>query len=170
LVNGAELPKTYVDPISGVWLRQGMIVAFQRAIIKGDMEDPVADRIRVIFNELLTMQHPPLSAHPNIVNLLGIDFENEGLHGSQIAMPVLIPECAELGNLAEVLRTARREDRLLNYEETMSLCLDVAHGLEVLHACGEYILYYRYWAFFVFWLFISVQHSLSQAARPASNY
>ncbi len=52
-------------------------------------------------------------------------------------MPVLIPECAELGNLAEVLETARKEDRPLEFGEKLSLCLDIAHGLEILHACGQ---------------------------------
>ncbi len=143
LVNGAEVPKTYVDPVSGTLFPQGMIVAFKRSLVNNDMEDPVADRIRAMFNELITMQHPPLSAHPNIVNLLGVGFEIEGVEGAQNAMPVLIPECAELGNLADVLVTARQGNRLLKFEEKISLCLDIAHGLEVLHACGESMLCYR---------------------------
>ena len=52
-------------------------------------------------------------------------------------MPVLIPECAELGNLAEVLETARKEDRAIAFEDKISLCLDIAHGIEILHACGK---------------------------------
>ena len=103
------------------------------------MEDMIGDRIRVIFNELLTMNHAPLAAHPNIVNLLGIGFETEGPSDAQNAMPVLIPECAELGNLAEILETARKEDRPLTFDEKISLCLDTAHGLEILHACGQSI-------------------------------
>lgn len=46
-------------------------------------------------------------------------------------------ECAELGNLAEVLETARKEDRALSFDEKISLCIDIAHGLEILHACGQ---------------------------------
>ena len=99
------------------------------------MHDPVADRIRVIFNELLTMHHPPLRAHPNIAKLLGIGFETEGPSDAQNAMPVLIPECAELGNLAEVLETARKEGRPLDFDQKVSMVLDIAHGLEILHAC-----------------------------------
>ena len=135
LVNGAEVPKDYVDPSSGKRFPQGTVVALKRAKLLEDM-DPITDRIRVIFNELLTMNHAPLAAHPNIVNLLGIGFETEGPSESQNAMPVLIPECAELGNLAEVLETARKEDRPLDFQDKISLCLDIAHGLETLHACG----------------------------------
>lgn len=136
LVNGAEVPENYVDPVSGNVFPQGMTVAFKRAILnQAVMKDPIAGRIHVILNELLTMHHPPLRAHPNIVKLLGIGFETEGPSDDQRAMPVLIPECAELGNLAEVLETARKEDRPLEFGEKLSLCLDIAHGLEILHAC-----------------------------------
>ena len=138
LVNGAEIPETYTDPTSGTVYPQGEIVAFKRAVLSGDMH-PIQDRIRVLFNEILTMQHPPLLAHPNIVNLYGIAFETEnmGLGSPQNAMPVLILEVAELGNLAEVLETARKEERPLKFEDKLSMCLDIAHGLEILHACGQ---------------------------------
>lgn len=135
LVNGCEIPRDYVDPSTGRLFPKGTIVALKRAKLINDMEDLTADRIRVIFNELLTMNHPPLAAHPNIVNLLGVGFETEGPSDTQNAMPVLIPECAELGNLAENLEAARREDRPLAFHEKMSLCLDVLHGMEILHAC-----------------------------------
>ena len=87
------------------------------------------------------MRHPPLSDHPNIVKLLGIGFEIEGPAFNRNVMPVLVPECAELGNLAEVLETAKREDRPLSFDQKLAFCLDVAHGLEALHACGRYALY-----------------------------
>lgn len=135
LVNGAEVPRHYVDPSTGRLFPKGTIVALKRAKLSKDMEDLTADRIRVIFNELLTMNHAPLAAHPNIVNLLGVGFETEGPSDTQTVIPVLVLECAELGNLAEILETARKEDRPLAFHEKMSLCLDVAQGLEILHAC-----------------------------------
>lgn len=140
LVNSAELPETYVDPVSGRVFPQGMMVAMKRAKVNKNMEDPVAGRLRVIFDDLLILHHPPLSAHPNIVDILGISFDTEGLIGNQNAVPVLIMECAELGNLAEVLETARKEGRPLNFDDKMSLCIDIAHGLEVLHSCGKIVL------------------------------
>ena len=56
---------------------------------------------------------------------------------NQKAVPVLFAECAELGNLADVLETARKEERPLTFHEKLSLCTDVAHALEILHACGK---------------------------------
>ncbi|KAL8815152.1 MAG: hypothetical protein Q9223_005687 [Gallowayella weberi] len=135
LVNGVELPRDYVDPVAGTLFPQGEIVAFKRAILNKDMRDPIADRIRVISNELLTTCHPPLRSHPNIVKLHGIAFETEGPADALNCMPVLVPECAELGNLAEVLETARKEDRAIAFQDKISLCIDIAHGLEILHAC-----------------------------------
>ena len=139
LVNGAEVPETYTDPGSGTIYPKGKVVAFKRAVLSGDMY-PIQDRIRVLFNEILTMQHPPLLAHPNIVKLHGIAFETEnmGFGSPQNAIPVLILEVAELGNLAEVLETARKEERPLSFADKVSLCLDIAHGLEILHACGQF--------------------------------
>ncbi|KAI9768500.1 MAG: hypothetical protein M1840_004910 [Geoglossum simile] len=135
LVNGAEMPETYVDEATGTVLPKGLMVAFKRAMVKEGMTDIIADRINRIFNEVLIMCHPPLLDHPNIVKLLGIGFEVEGPAQFEHVMPVIIPECAELGNLAEVLETARKEDQLLSFEEKLSLCIDVAHGLDVLHSC-----------------------------------
>ncbi|KAL8939324.1 MAG: hypothetical protein Q9216_003417 [Gyalolechia sp. 2 TL-2023] len=136
LVNGVELPRHYVDPATGTFFPRGEIMAFKRAVLSKDMSDPVSDRIRVIFNELLTTCHPPLRSHPNIVKLHGVAFETEGPADALNAMPVLVPECAELGNLAEILETARKEDRAIAFQDKLSLCIDIAHGLEILHACG----------------------------------
>ncbi|KAL8673589.1 MAG: hypothetical protein Q9168_001987 [Polycauliona sp. 1 TL-2023] len=136
LVNGVEMPVDYVDPVTGTPFRQGEVLAYKRAVLNKDMSNPIADRIRVISNELLTTCHPPLRSHPNIVKLNGVAFETEGPADALNAMPVLVPECAELGNLAEVLETARKEDRATSFDDKISLCLDIAHGLEVLHACG----------------------------------
>jgi serine/threonine protein kinase len=137
LVNGAEMPETYVDHTSGNVFPKGMIMAMKRSMMHETMKDIIGDRIKVIFNEVLTMCHPPLRAHPNIVKLLGVGIETEKHGEVENAMPVLLVECAELGNLAEVLETARKEDRPLDFEEKLALCIDVAHGLEVLHACGQ---------------------------------
>ncbi|KAI4149292.1 MAG: hypothetical protein LQ341_001349, partial [Variospora aurantia] len=135
LVNGVELPWDYVDPSTGTLFPQGEVLAFKRAVLNRDMSDPISDRIRVVFNELLTTCHPPLRSHPNIVKLHGIAFETEGPADSLNCMPVLVLECAELGNLAEILETARKEDRAIDFQDKLSLCIDIAHGLEILHAC-----------------------------------
>ena len=140
LVNGAEMPDTYVDETSGESLSKGSFVAFKRVLVPPgtkDVQDGLSRRIDLLFNEVLTMRHAPLAAHPNIVQLLGIGFEVEGHKSDFKVMPVLVPECAELGNLAEVLETANREGRPLSFDQKLAFCVDIAHGLEALHACGE---------------------------------
>lgn len=139
-VNGAEMPETCVDDVSGEEFAKGSLVALKRAIVPPDVksiQEGLSRRIHLLSNEVLTMKHPPLAVHPNIVKLLGIGFEVEGHESDQNVMPVLIPECAELGNLAEILETAKREGRPLKYHQKLAFCVDVAHGLEALHACGE---------------------------------
>lgn len=139
-VNGAEMPETHIDDFTGEELRKGSIVALKRAVVPPgtkSIQDGLSRRISLLFNEVLTMRHPPLAAHPNIVQLLGIGFEVEGHETDRNVIPVLVPECAELGNLAEVLETAKREGRPLNFDQKLAFCVDVAHGLEALHACGK---------------------------------
>lgn len=140
-VNGAEMPESFVDEVTGEVFAKDTLVALKRAVLPPgtkDVQDGLAKRINLIYNEVLTMRHPPLANHPNIVKLLGIGFEVEGPDSDRNVMPVLVPECAELGNLAEVLETAKREDRPLSFDQKLAFCIDVAHGLEALHACGEY--------------------------------
>lgn len=140
-VNGAEMPESFVDEVTGEVFAKDTLVALKRAVVPPgtkDIQDGLAKRINLLYNEVLTMRHPPLTDHPNIVKLLGIGFEVEGPDSDRNVMPVLVPECAELGNLAEVLETAKREDRPLTFDQKLAFCLDVAHGLEALHACGEY--------------------------------
>ena len=137
LVNGAEMPETYTDDMTCERFEKGSLIAFKRAVAPqgtNSVEEAFSRRINLLFNEVLTMKHPPLAAHPNIVQLLGIAFEVEGRDN---AMAVLVPECAELGNLAEVLETAKREARPFGFEEKLAMCVDIAHGLEALHACGQ---------------------------------
>ncbi|KAL6713986.1 hypothetical protein ACLMJK_008480 [Lecanora helva] len=134
-VNGAEMPRDYYDILTDTLIPKGKIVAFKRPILSPEMEDPTGDRIRVLLNDLIYMHHPPLASHPNIVDLLGIGFEAEIPSTLNNAVPVAILECAELGNLAEVLELARKEDRALGFDDKLSLCLDVLYGLEILHAC-----------------------------------
>ena len=139
-VNGAELPETCVDEVTGDKYTKGSVVALKRAIVPPgtkSVEEGLSRRVQILSNEVLTMRHPPLAAHPNIVQLLGIGFEVEGHESDLNVIPVLVPECAELGNLAEVLETAKREGRPLDFDQKLAFCVDIAHGLEALHACGK---------------------------------
>ena len=139
-VNGAAMPETCRDEVTGATFEKDTIVALKRAVVPTgtkSIQEGLSKRINLLYTEVLTMRHPPLAAHPNILKLLGIGFEVEGHESDRNVMPILIPECAELGNLAEVLETAKREDRPLSFAQKLAFCVDVAHGLEALHACGK---------------------------------
>ena len=131
------MPIDYYDSVTETLIPKGKMVAFKRPILDpAGKGDPTADRIRTLMNDLIYMHHPPLAAHPNIVDILGVGFEAEIPSTLGNAIPVSILECAELGNLAEVLELARKEDRAMSFDDKISLCLDVLYGLEILHACG----------------------------------
>ena len=57
----------------------------------------------------------------------------------KVVMPILIAEFAELGNLAEVLETAKREERPLLFDQKLALYVDIVLGLEAFHDCGKTI-------------------------------
>lgn len=59
LVNGCVFPTDYVDPSTGQRIPEGTVVAMKRARFRDWMDREIADRISVIYNELLTMMHPP---------------------------------------------------------------------------------------------------------------
>ena len=59
LVNGCVFPADYVDPSTGNVIPEGTVVAMKRARFRNWMKRAIADRISVIYNELLTMMHPP---------------------------------------------------------------------------------------------------------------
>jgi len=72
--------------------------------------------------ELRALSFPPIRAHPNIVQLLGV--------GWDVMSPVLIMECATHGTLASL------ERQYLQEHTRLRLCHDVARGLHFLHACS----------------------------------
>ena len=58
-VNGCVFPADYVDPVTGDMFLEGTLTAMKRARLRHWMKREIADRIGVIYNELLTMMHPP---------------------------------------------------------------------------------------------------------------
>lgn len=71
--------------------------------------------------ELRALSFPPIRAHPNIVQLLGVCWD--------VLSPVLVVECATHGTLASL------ERQYLQEHTRLRLCHDVARGLHFLHAC-----------------------------------
>ena len=106
--NGAAMPETCQDEVTGAIFGKGTIVALKRVPTgTKSIQDGLSRRINLLYTEVLTTRHPPLLAHPNILKLLGIGFEVEGHESDRNVMPVRVPECAELRNLGEVFETAK---------------------------------------------------------------
>jgi serine/threonine protein kinase len=80
------------------------------------------------FREVCTMQHPRLSKHPNILNLLGVSDSCDKLGGTSFSFAV-VTEFAELGSLTRYLQ------KKLSWRMKSQLIHDCKEGLEALHAC-----------------------------------
>jgi hypothetical protein len=83
-----------------------------------------------ILQELRVLCHPSLSEHENIINLLGLDFQ-EDYDDYQLAWPVIAMEYAEYGSLDDYQQNA-----ILDHALTCELLLDIALGLDALHRCN----------------------------------
>ncbi len=78
--------------------------------------------------EIQILQYEPLQKHPNIINVLGMDWT---LSGNGIPAPRLIVEYAKFGTMSSYL-----QDNPTGMNEKLDLCLDIASGLQVIHSCG----------------------------------
>ena len=83
-------------------------------------------RLRAVLKEIEILTHPPLKQHPNIIDLECLMWD-EFISGYA---PIVALELAQFGNLQMFLS----EKELLDPDREM-LCLDVACGLEAVHAC-----------------------------------
>lgn len=113
--------------------RPGFLVYKTARIAFTNLGDPVISDRRAmdsVMMELYALGHAPLVNHPNIVNLLGLAWGSNPFEATH-RLPVIVLEHAEHGSLA-----ALQEKEDLPTQNRLSLCLDVAHGLDILHRCG----------------------------------
>ena len=87
--------------------------------------------LQSVLTEFHALLHPPLLAHPNIIDFLGLAWGSNGANPLH-RLPVLVVEYGDRGTLADVqlrgppLPNAVKQD----------LCLGIARGLEALHRHG----------------------------------
>ena len=82
------------------------------------------------LQEIRVLLHPRLRHCENVINLFGIDFQ-EDYDDYTVAWPVLLMEYAEHGTLATL-----QEDITTDNELARILLLDIALGLRALHECN----------------------------------
>ncbi|KAJ3825794.1 hypothetical protein F5880DRAFT_1477601 [Lentinula raphanica] len=83
-----------------------------------------------LLSEVRALLHEPIRYHPNIVRLLGISW---GAVDGRTDFPALVLELSEMGTLAQFQLYS---DESLSFETKKKLCLDVAKGISILHACS----------------------------------
>lgn len=97
---------------------------------KQSSDGDVAQAITCFIKELQVLAHPPLRAHPNIIDILGIAWE-DGADG-EIVWPVICVEHATQGTLAMF----QNSQSPLSNRTKNHILLEIAVGLEALHMCG----------------------------------
>ncbi|KAJ5660223.1 hypothetical protein N7507_006674 [Penicillium longicatenatum] len=107
---------------------EGSVVAIKRIQLEGESQPQhFQRRLQSVLREVLIMCHPPLTHHPNIINLLGYGWSVE----KQRLSPFLAVEFATGGSLREYLKQCPQSIR-----SKLILMGDVAAGLMALHRCG----------------------------------
>ncbi|CUS10339.1 unnamed protein product [Tuber aestivum] len=83
------------------------------------------------LREIRALTHPPLRSHPNIIMLLGVQWEPD-LNHHDVAWPLLVLEYSEEGTL----RDYQMEKPEMEFLEKMQLCEDVGRALLAIHGSG----------------------------------
>lgn len=97
------------------------------------------DRLRSYFRtlelEILSLCHPPLRDHRNIIDLISWGYDYPTLDATK-CLPVLIMEKA-MTSLSDFLQSETKPGGArLSWETKHQLCLDISEGLEILHRNG----------------------------------
>lgn len=102
---------------------------------KVSTDEQLRSYYRTLELEILSLCHPPLRDHRNIIDLIawGYDYPTPD---PLMRLPVLIMEMA-LTSLSDFLQKDKTsEGARLSWEVKHQLCLDISDGLEVLHKHG----------------------------------
>jgi serine/threonine protein kinase len=94
----------------------------------GRVDDAAA--LEQFIDELKALSAPEVRSHPNINRLRGIAFETQSHRSDGTLFPVLMSDPSPLGNLLDFV-----QDIIQMVDEPYwECCLDIARGLQVLHA------------------------------------
>jgi serine/threonine protein kinase len=88
--------------------------------------------ISTALRELQILRHPALSKHENIINLVGVTWEEELPEYNLGLNPALLLDFADLGTLGDVLQ----QEQPLSFQDKVEVCYDVGQGLSSLHEYG----------------------------------
>lgn len=89
-----------------------------------------------LINEIRILTHPDLRGHPNILYLFGVSY-TPSRDGTNLAEPNIVLQEGDCGSLFDFYRQRDfRMNRQALVEVKMSLCFDIACGLEALHRHG----------------------------------
>ena len=107
-------------------------LAFKRPANSGRDEKAKQQLFREWMCEISILRSPEIQRHPNIIELEGIAWEV--VESGSTILPVLVYRKSQLGTLRTFIEA--NADRL-SLDQKLSLCLDLASGLSILHSCSR---------------------------------
>lgn len=101
------------------------------SIVDGSSADDARKRL---LSEILILRHPLLRFHPNLLRLRGIAWEFQSPPGSNgHAMPMLISEECQLGNLKNLMLPAAGCRDRVPFIQRVSLCCQIGRAIDAMH-------------------------------------
>lgn len=88
--------------------------------------------IPTTLRELQILGHPALSKHENIIQVVGVTWDEELPEYNLGLIPALLLDFADLGTLSDVLQ----QEHSLSFQDKVAVCYDVGQALSSLHKCG----------------------------------
>lgn len=105
---------------------------------------------KIMLAEILVLQHPPIRAAENIIDLHGVGWNVQRVEytGEERLIPVLVYENAtRYGNLHAFMREIcpaihdvtgeSRRFKAVSYGERLKLCIDLGKAIQTMHTCSE---------------------------------
>lgn len=106
-------------------------LAFDRRSTSQSYDSLEVRRLQSLVTEVTILSHTPLRSHPNIVNILGLEWFTNPLTNDKLSVAIML-EYAELGSLSDFQISGAR----ITISQKLDLCLDIGKGLSALHGCG----------------------------------
>lgn len=92
-----------------------------------------SELLHALCTEILILRHPPIQEDCNIVDVVGINWQDETDDGT--VWPTLVFPKARFGSLQEFLTNSPGLE--ISIDEKLRLCSGVINAVQKLHACGR---------------------------------
>lgn len=118
-------------------------LAFKEGVLSKKLQDTKFDQDwSALITEMIILQHEPIKANPNVIDILGVAFSaTSGQHSGYGVWPLLVTSKVNRGDLTSVLRNEGNEGNegndFMTEEARLSLFAGLAEAIFTLHSSGR---------------------------------